>query len=127
MGEVCSMKDLLLHLHKYDKKGDGAVPKNDLGVFIRSFGYNMKDSEVESEITNKVGVNADGTVDIKKIQDFIGQNTSDLEKFDGDTENREMFHNFDKDGDGFIDFGELKEMLRAMGDEMEDEDIQDML
>ena len=44
------------------------------------------------------------------------------------TEYQDCFKFFDKNGDGFVDFNELKEVLLSLGeDNITDQDVQDMI
>ena len=53
--------------------------------------------------------------------------SNQTEDFDHETEIRETFRMFDKDGDGFITAGELRYMFANMGQRLTDDEINEMI
>lgn len=65
-----------------------------------------------------------GTID---FPEFLRMMSNQTEDFDHETEIRETFRMFDKDGDGFITAGELRYMFANMGQKLSDEEINEMI
>ncbi|CAL1268506.1 unnamed protein product [Larinioides sclopetarius] len=50
-----------------------------------------------------------------------------LQESDSETELHEAFRVFDKNGDGFISPGELRQVMTNLGEKLSDEEVEDMI
>ena len=108
-----------------DKNGDGKITKVELGEVLKSLGYILKDSEIE-DMLRSASRRKSETVTFSEF--MTAMETVAREKI-ANIEMLESFKVFDLDGDGYITFSELKDVMEnkfgAKG--ISDERIQDMI
>ena len=75
---------------------------------LRSIGQNPTEDEILSLVI-EYDVNGDGTIDFDEFLEMMSKHTR--ETVDQTAEMREAFKIFDRDGNGYIDFKELKQVL----------------
>lgn len=107
----------------FDKDGDGVITANELGVVLRSLGHSPSDAEV-ADIINEVDADDSGTVD---FDEFLIMMAHRMTIVDHDSEAREAFKVFDRNGDGYISKNELREVLMSIGDKISEEDANVMI
>ncbi|MCO5598505.1 hypothetical protein L7F22_052602 [Adiantum nelumboides] len=97
------------------------IDKNGLLTFeefkngLHKLGSQLTESEIQ-QLMEAVGVNKDGALDYGKFTSLTVQ----LQRVDNDEHLRTAFSHFDKDGNGYIDFDELKQ---ALSDDLGPEDV----
>lgn len=107
----------------FDDDNDGIISTRQLGDVLRKLGMSPTEGEV-NEMIEKVDCDGSGTID---FPEFLRMMSNQTEDFDHETEIRETFRMFDKDGDGFITAGELRYMFANMGQKLSDEEINEMI
>lgn len=71
-------------------------------------------------------VDQDGNGSIE-FDEFLLMMARKLKATDGEEEMHHAFNVFDKNGDGFITFDELKRVMCSIGERLTDEEIEDMI
>ncbi|KAJ2919554.1 hypothetical protein MD484_g963, partial [Candolleomyces efflorescens] len=115
----------------FDKDGDGTIDASELGTVMRSLGHNPTDTELRDMI-NEIDKDGNGTVDFPEFLEMMsrsiprgGKNTG------GRTEEEEelyqAFKVFDKDGSGSISQFELREVMKRLGENLSEKEIQEMI
>jgi len=107
----------------FDKDGDGTINTNDLGKVMRSLSMNPTEAELQGWI-NQVGANGNGTIDFPEFLSMMARKMKDK-----DTE-EELIKNFkvlDLDGNGFISAAELRHGMMTLGEEITEEDVQELV
>lgn len=110
----------------FDKDGNGTIDVEELGIVMRSLGQNPTDEELEA-IIKDADIDGDGTID---FDEFIEMMTSQEEKDSQCTQKenlRKTFEIFDTDGSGKISSDELKIVMKKLGEELTDFQIQEMI
>ncbi|KAL6917304.1 hypothetical protein FSST1_008799 [Fusarium sambucinum] len=98
--------------HLFDKDGDGVV--------MRSLGQNPSDAELHDMII-EADADRNGTIDFPKMM------SHKAEGIDYDQELLEALMVFGRDEDGFISAGELRRTLKAIGEEVTDDELDEMI
>ena len=106
----------------FDKNGDGQIESKDLGVVMRSLGYNPTGSEL-FDMIKKIDAES-GTID---FTNFLTLMASIMQHDDEEEEMIEAFKVFDRDGDGLISKAELKHVMSNLGENLTDDEIDEML
>ncbi|XP_075213915.1 uncharacterized protein LOC142320119 [Lycorma delicatula] len=106
-----------------DKDKDGIISKEELKKGLQDFiGYEATDSEL-NESMEVLDKDKDGKVDIKDFLDHMQARKKEtrLEAI------RFTFEMWDSNADGFIERGDLKNMLKAVGEEPSDDKVDKIL
>lgn len=107
----------------FDKDGDGSITTKELGTVMRSLGQNPSDEEVRQMI-EEVDEDKSETIDFKE---FLGLMARKMKETDAEDELLEAFKVFDKDGNGKISAHELRYVMLSSGEDLTEQDIQEMV
>ncbi|KXJ70596.1 hypothetical protein RP20_CCG023057 [Aedes albopictus] len=107
----------------FDTNGDGTITSSELGTVLRSLGKNVSDAEVE-ELLMEVSVDHEGMI---HFPDFVAMMSIRLRDFNSEDELKEAFRIFDRNGDGMISADELRLALQSFGEQLADEEIEELL
>ncbi|KAL3874261.1 hypothetical protein ACJMK2_037301 [Sinanodonta woodiana] len=107
----------------FDKDGDGTITTKELGTVMKSLGLNPTDDEL-CDMIHEVDVDGSGSVDFTEFLNLMATKTKDSDK---ETELRNAFKLFDKDGNGFISAIELRHVMTSLGEKLSAEEIDDMM
>lgn len=109
----------------FDKDGDGTIDSDELASVLQVLGMNPTKEELEI-LLDSVDADRNGVIDMGEFIDIMREHLHNGPQ-DPDTELREAFAVFDKDGNGFISPEELKGALLNLGEKMEDQEIVAMI
>ncbi|XP_010505874.1 PREDICTED: calmodulin-2/4 [Camelina sativa] len=131
LAELCETFSLM------DMDGNGFITAKELGTVMRSLGHNLTKSELQGML-NEMDADGNGTIDIleflyalidtdckEKLKKAIGVLSQLTE--DQLVECKEIFSSIDKDGDGCITTKELGTVMRSLGQNPTEAELQDMI
>ena len=104
----------------FDKDGGGSINVSEIGDVLRALGQKPTAAELAQMIKE---VDADGSGDVD-FSEFLAMMLRKIDEADVVSELRNVFSVFDKDSSGTIDIEELRTALRAIGENLSDEDVQ---
>eukprot|EP00179_Madagascaria_erythrocladioides_P003260 CAMPEP_0198310662 /NCGR_PEP_ID=MMETSP1450-20131203/2658_1 /TAXON_ID=753684 ORGANISM="Madagascaria erythrocladiodes, Strain CCMP3234" /NCGR_SAMPLE_ID=MMETSP1450 /ASSEMBLY_ACC=CAM_ASM_001115 /LENGTH=150 /DNA_ID=CAMNT_0044013505 /DNA_START=104 /DNA_END=556 /DNA_ORIENTATION=+ len=107
----------------FDKNKDGSISAQELGVVMRSMGQSPTDAELQQMIA-EVDADGNGTID---FAEFVTLMARKMKNSDKDAEIREAFNVFDKNGDGKISADELRQIMAKLGENLSDEEVNQMI
>nr|8OSI_A Chain A, mNeonGreen,Calmodulin,Protein kinase domain-containing protein [synthetic construct] len=107
----------------FDLDGDGQITTKELGTVMRSLDLNPSESELQDMI-NEVDAGGDGTID---FPEFLTMMTREMKYRDTEEEIRELCKVFDRDNDGFIVAAELRHAMTSIGEELTDDEVDEMI
>ncbi|KAL3456177.1 hypothetical protein BJX64DRAFT_271181 [Aspergillus heterothallicus] len=107
----------------FDKDGTGDITASELGEVMRSLGQNPTDTELQ-DIIDELDVDRTGTIDFDEFLILMSRKVKDS---DPEAELREAFAVFDQDKSGTISADELRRVLRSIGDDVSDADVDEMV
>lgn len=102
---------------------DGAICTSSLGAVLRSLGQNPTAAELQDMI-NEVDCDGNGTMDFPEFLSCMARKMKDT---DGEEEICEAFKVFDRDGSGCISAAELRHVMSNLGENLSDEELDEML
>eukprot|EP00483_Globobulimina_turgida_P005108 UN05118 len=114
---------LKIAFNLFDKDQNGVIDLDELQTVLKTLGQNIGKQEIEDMIAS-VDQDDDGKID---FDEFITMMENRMFLPSNTFEYQDAFKFFDKNGDGFIDFNELKDVLLSLGEEFTNQDIQDMI
>jgi len=107
----------------FDKDRGGDISIDELGDVMRSLGQRPTEEELR-DIINEVDRDNTGTIDFNEFLTLMAPRDA---HHDMDAELRQAFEVFDKDKTGSIDAKELRQVMKAIGENLTDEQIDDMI
>ena len=107
----------------FDTDGSGTIDAKELKVAMRALGFEPKKEEIRKMIA-EADKNGSGVID---FPDFLDMMTTKMAERDPREEMLKAFRLFDDDETGKISFKNLKRVAKELGENMTDEEIQEMI
>merc|ERR1712107_110514 len=103
--------------------GSGTIDAKELKVAMRALGLDAKKDEIRRMI-NDIDKDGSGTID---FNEFLNMMTARMGDRDSREEIVKVFRLFDDDETGKISFKNLKRVAQELGENMTDEELQEMI
>ena len=107
----------------FDTDGSGTIDAKELKVAMRALGFEPKKEEIKKMIAD-IDKDGSGTID---FEEFLQMMTSKMGERDSREEILKAFRLFDDDETGKISFKNLKRVAKELGENMTDEELQEMI
>ncbi|ANQ06008.1 centrin-1, putative [Plasmodium knowlesi strain H] len=107
----------------FDTNGTGRIDAKELKVAMRALGFEPKKEDIR-KIISDVDQDGSGTID---FNDFLDIMTIKMSERDPKEEILKAFRLFDDDETGKISFKNLKRVAKELGENITDEEIQEMI
>merc|ERR1711871_1403741 len=107
----------------FDTDGSGTIDAKELKVAMRALGLDAKKDEIRRMI-NDIDKDGSGTID---FNEFLNMMTARMGDRDSREEIVKVFRLFDDDETGNISFRNLKRVAKELGENMTDEELQEMI
>ena len=107
----------------YDSNKDGIVNSDELENILKSININVSDEEIK-EIIEELGLEGNGEVNFEDFVSIVNRREKDV---DSEEEVLKAFKLFDKEGNGLININELKNIMLSVGNNIKEEELNDML
>jgi len=108
----------------FDKDRDGYITIKEISAYVKAIGQPPTEGEVKDMI-NEVDVDGNGSIEFIEFITLMARKMRDADTFREDL--KEIFDVFDLNKDGGIDKDELKHIMTSIGENVQDEDIDDMI
>ncbi|XP_062214630.1 calmodulin-like protein 4 isoform X3 [Phragmites australis] len=106
------------------KKNRGCISMEELAAVTRSLDLDPSDQEL-NDMMSEVDTDGNGIIDFQEFLSLIARKMKDG---DGDEEElKEAFEVLDKDKNGFISPTELRMVMTNLGEQMTDEEVEQMI
>uniref|UniRef100_A0A0K0EKF7 Troponin C n=1 Tax=Strongyloides stercoralis TaxID=6248 RepID=A0A0K0EKF7_STRER len=115
------------YFNMFDKENKGYIRATQVGQILRTMGQAFEERDLKQLIKQ---FDADGSGEIEfeefaaMVANFVvsGDDNAGLEE-----ELREAFRLYDKEGNGYINVSDLREILRALDDNITEEELDEMI
>lgn len=118
------IEDFRASFQMFDKNGDGAIDTKELGIVMKECNQHPTDEELRDMI-NDADCNGNGTIEFPEFLEMMAKKQAE-----GEDESAELiaaFKVFDKDSNGTISPEELRQVMSSLGEQMTDEEIDEMI
>jgi len=109
--------------HLFDKKGDGTISTKDLGQVFKSLALQC-DGQKLKDWADEADEEAIGFIEWAQFKAIF---EAKLREDEDERELKEAFRVLDKSNKGVIDVKDLKWILKSLGDDLTEEEIEDMI
>lgn len=117
------LEDLRQTFALFDDDGNGEITAQELGNVMRQLGLKPSETELE-DIMNEIDSDHSGTIDFNEFATIMAHKVA---RPDAEAELRAAFRVFDKDDNGTIDTAELRQLMKSIGEDLTDEQIEEMI
>jgi len=117
-------KELRAAFSFFDRNCNGVIEMDELEAAMKSLGYVVSDKELRMMI-GEVDVDGNGKIDFDEFVRMMN-NATKIDKREG-VELREAFKVFDVDGNGVITRSELKMVMKNLGENLTEQDLNEMM
>ena len=107
----------------FDDDKDGAIPVEDFPDVIRSLGCNLGNEEIK-QLVKEMDRDRSKKIEYEEFEECFGNN---FENQISESELKESFALFDKDGNGFISRDELMRVMTTLGETLTKEEAQEIV
>lgn len=107
----------------YDRETKYVIPTSKLGCIMRSLGQNPPADEIEM-LEKEVDPDATGEMQYQKFEDMMVRRKANVNVED---ELCDAFRAFDKEKNGFLSVGELRNIMKNFGDKLTDEELEEFI
>jgi len=107
----------------HDKKDEGAVSNKELANLFKSLALHVSDDKLQNWV-DEMDEDATGVIRWEKFKILFERKVQEDED---ERELRSAFRVLDKNNQGTIDVEDLRWILKSLGDDLNDDEIQDMI
>jgi len=112
----------------FDKDGDGSITVTEIHTVFKDLGFKQYQKKDVEKMVESVDKDGNGTID---LDEFIGllrsKKSGKYAKMSPEDELKEAFKIFDSDNNGTIDADELSTVMKALGEDLNKEEIEFMI
>jgi len=107
----------------FDKRGEGQIKVGDIASAMKKLGHNIKTDWLE-KMEDSIDTEGTGFIDLEEFTQIV---RAKMQEDEDERELKEIFRVLDKDKRGEVNVNELRWILKSLGDDLTEEDIDDMI
>jgi calmodulin len=119
-GQVASAKECF---KSFDKRGEDQVRVGDIAAAMKKLGHNIKPDWLES-MSDEIDTEGTGYI---SFDEFLVIVQKKMQQDEDERELKEIFRVLDKEKRGEVNTSELRWILKNLGDDLTEDDIDDMI
>ncbi|CAD5117661.1 DgyrCDS6413 [Dimorphilus gyrociliatus] len=107
----------------YDKRDQGKIKTGDISGAMKDIGHTIKPDWLE-KFEDEIDTEGTGFIEFEEFCDIVKRK---MQEDEDERELKEIFRVLDKEKKGEVDVNELRWILKSLGDDLTEEDIDDMI
>jgi len=107
----------------FDKRGEDQIRVGDIAAAMKKVGHNVKPDWLES-MEDEIDTEGTGFIG---FEEFCTLLTKKMQADEDERELKEIFRVLDKEKKGEVNVSELRWILKSLGDDLTEDDIDDMI
>ena len=107
----------------FDKDHSGSISASELKTVMKSLGLSPTDDEVQ-DLVREIDIDGNNMIE---FNEFLTLMSKQITSHDTEQELVEAFKVFDTNGDGVISVSELKAVLKYIGEDLSEEELNQMI
>ncbi|OQV17184.1 Troponin C [Hypsibius exemplaris] len=110
----------------FDKEKQGFIHTRQIGSLLRTMGQAFEDKDLR-ELIAEVDTDGSGEIEFDEFLVLVSRFVVEGDKAKMEQELRDAFRLYDKQGNGYINVSDLREILRALEDKITEEELDEMI
>lgn len=110
----------------FDKEKKGHIATRQIGTLLRTMGQAFEERDLRDLIA-EVDQDGSGEIEFDEFLTLVARFVVEDDKAKMEQELREAFRLYDKQGNGYINVSDLREILRALDDNITEEELDEMI
>jgi|UniRef100_A0A914Q6S0 calmodulin len=111
----------------FDKEQKGYIRATQVGQILRTMGQAFEERDLK-QLIKDFDSDGSGEIEFEEFAAMVAQFVVSSENNEGlEEELREAFRLYDKEGNGYIAVSDLREILRALDDNINDDELDEMI
>lgn len=107
----------------FDKRSEDQIRVGDIAAAMKKIGHNIKSDWLES-FEDEIDTEGTGYINFEEFKSIV---TKKMQADEDERELKEIFRVLDKEKKGEVNTSELRWILKNLGDDLTEEDIDDMI
>jgi|UniRef100_A0AC35FA53 calmodulin len=115
------------YFNMFDKEQKGYIRATQVGQILRTMGQAFEERDLK-QLIKDFDSDGSGEIEFEEFAAMVAQFVVSSENNEGlEEELREAFRLYDKEGNGYIAVSDLREILRALDDNINDDELDEMI
>uniref|UniRef100_A0A7E4W8Q4 Troponin C n=1 Tax=Panagrellus redivivus TaxID=6233 RepID=A0A7E4W8Q4_PANRE len=115
------------YFNMFDKEAKGYIRATQVGQILRTMGQAFEDRDLK-QLIKEFDSDGSGEIEFEEFAAMVANFVTSGEDNEGlEDELREAFRLYDKEGNGYINVSDLREILRALDDNITEEELDEMI
>ncbi|CAK5032119.1 unnamed protein product [Meloidogyne enterolobii] len=115
------------YFNMFDKEGKGFIRATQVGQILRTMGQAFEERDLK-QLIREFDSDGSGEIEFEEFAAMVANFVVSGEDNEGlQQELREAFRLYDKEGNGYINVSDLREILRALDDKITDDELDEMI
>jgi len=110
----------------FDKEGKGVIATNMIASILRSLGQTFEDNDLAALIDD-IDEDGSGELEFEEFASLAGRFLGQEDAEAVQQELREAFRLYDKEGNGYINVSDLRDILRALEPNLSEDELDEMI
>jgi len=115
------------YFNMFDKENKGYIRANQVGQILRTMGQAFEERDLK-QLIKEFDSDGSGEIEFEEFAAMVANFVVAGEDNEGlENELREAFRLYDKEGNGYINVSDLREILRALEDKITEDELDEMI